>query len=101
MNDSGFWIEENVLSPEECMELGTALSHRQQKRSRAGARHLMSNPAVASTANIWDNHGRSVLQSLEATGLSGGDSRYFLQLWTKEMSWEATGLSRGGSRLLL
>jgi hypothetical protein len=51
MKEAGFWIEENVLSKRECVVLIDALSQNQEKRARAGARHLMSNPAVASVAN--------------------------------------------------
>ena len=51
MKDAGFWIEENVLSHRECDSLLEALSHSQEGRGRAGARHLMRHPAVASLAN--------------------------------------------------
>ena len=51
MKDLGFWIEENVLSDHECDELIAALSLNPQPRGRAGARHLMNNPAVASVAS--------------------------------------------------
>jgi ectoine hydroxylase-related dioxygenase (phytanoyl-CoA dioxygenase family) len=50
MSDSGFWIEENILSEHECDSLITALPLNQNP-SRAGARHLMSIPAVRSLAN--------------------------------------------------
>lgn len=51
MKDAGFWIEENILSHRECDSLIAALSHSQKGRGRAGARHLMRYPAVASLAN--------------------------------------------------
>ena len=50
MNDEGFWIEENVLSQQECGSLIESLPHSQDGHPRAGARHLMSNPAVAFVA---------------------------------------------------
>src|SRR5262249_31223545 len=42
----GFWIKDNVLSDLECDDLIEAVSQVLQGRSRAGVRHLMSNPAV-------------------------------------------------------
>jgi ectoine hydroxylase-related dioxygenase (phytanoyl-CoA dioxygenase family) len=51
MREAGFWIEENVLSKPECVALADALSQNREGRARAGARHLMSNPAVSSVAN--------------------------------------------------
>jgi len=51
MKDAGFWIEENVLSDRECAELVGTLSANPQPRGRAGARHLMTNPAVAAVAS--------------------------------------------------
>ncbi|MCM3869443.1 MAG: phytanoyl-CoA dioxygenase family protein [Pyrinomonadaceae bacterium] len=51
MREAGFWIEENVLAKNECVALIDALSHNEERRARAGARHLMSNPAVARVAN--------------------------------------------------
>jgi len=50
MEDAGFWIEEDMLSRQECDSLAAALSHHQARRGRAGARHLMTNPAVAEVA---------------------------------------------------
>jgi len=49
MEDAGYWIEPNVLAEPECDEIIAALSG--LLRSRAGARHLMSNPTVAALAN--------------------------------------------------
>ncbi len=46
--EDGFWIQENVVSPTECDALIAALSD--ARRTRAGARHLMKNPAVAQLA---------------------------------------------------
>jgi ectoine hydroxylase-related dioxygenase (phytanoyl-CoA dioxygenase family) len=51
MEDAGYWVEENVLSEPECDSLIEALSHNMTGRSRAGARHLMTNPMVAAVAN--------------------------------------------------
>ena len=48
---SGFWIEEAVLAESECEQMVNALSNCSLKRSRAGARHLMSHPAVAALAS--------------------------------------------------
>jgi ectoine hydroxylase-related dioxygenase (phytanoyl-CoA dioxygenase family) len=50
MTDPGFWIQEEVLSAAECDVLGRSLAE-QARRSRAGARHLMSHPAVAALAH--------------------------------------------------
>jgi hypothetical protein len=47
----GFWIENHVLSDRECYDLIEILSLNQRGRSRAGARHLMSIPAVEAIAN--------------------------------------------------
>ena len=51
MNDTGFWIEENVLSGRECDSLAEALSPSPSGRRRAGARNLMSHPRVAEVAH--------------------------------------------------
>ena len=51
MKDAGFWIEEDVLSRRECGSLAEALSGSRAGRGRAGARHLMTHPAVAEVAN--------------------------------------------------
>ena len=51
MSDAGFWIEEGVLSRHECDSLVEALSRDRAARGRAGARHLMTRPAVAEVAN--------------------------------------------------
>lgn len=51
MSGSGYWIEENVLSARECDQLLDVLSASAMKRGRAGARHLMSHPAVAALAS--------------------------------------------------
>ena len=47
----GYWIEENVLSDDECDHLVDALSIHLAGRTGAGARHLMSHPAVAALAS--------------------------------------------------
>lgn len=49
MSDRGFWIEPAVFQPAECDALIDTLSG--LSRSRAGVRHLMSNPVVAAAAN--------------------------------------------------
>ena len=46
MEDPGFRIFEDVLSPAECDALLSSLSTGSIVRSRAGARHLMAHPAV-------------------------------------------------------
>jgi phytanoyl-CoA dioxygenase PhyH len=46
----GFWIEDNVLSDRECDDLIDAVPPSLQGRSRAGARHLMSIPAIGVAA---------------------------------------------------
>ena len=51
MRDTGFRIEEGVLSRQECDSLAASLSQAQTLRGRAGARHLMTNPAVAEVAH--------------------------------------------------
>lgn len=53
MNDAGFWIEENILSHRECDSLAEALSRSRVGRGRAGARHLLTHPAVAEVANDY------------------------------------------------
>jgi len=47
-SEDGYWIQQNVISHGECDALIAALSD--ARRSRAGARHLMNNPAVAELA---------------------------------------------------
>jgi ectoine hydroxylase-related dioxygenase (phytanoyl-CoA dioxygenase family) len=49
MTDAGYCIEQLVFSDTECGELAQALS--MAKGTRAGIRHLMSNPAGASAAS--------------------------------------------------
>ena len=51
MKDAGFSIEEDILSRRECGSLVKALSENRAGRGRAGARHLMTHPAVAEVAN--------------------------------------------------
>jgi ectoine hydroxylase-related dioxygenase (phytanoyl-CoA dioxygenase family) len=46
----GFWTEDNVLSDRECDDLIEAVPASLQGRGRAGARHLMSNPAIGAAA---------------------------------------------------
>jgi ectoine hydroxylase-related dioxygenase (phytanoyl-CoA dioxygenase family) len=47
----GYFIEPSVLASEVCDHLASALTSFMRKRGRAGARHLMSNPAVAAVAS--------------------------------------------------
>src|SRR5438445_13139882 len=49
--DCGYAVEQKVLSDMECDSLLHALTLPTVQRSRAGARHLMTNPAVARLAN--------------------------------------------------
>jgi ectoine hydroxylase-related dioxygenase (phytanoyl-CoA dioxygenase family) len=51
MNDTGYWVTENVLSTEECDDIASELSQDRQSRGRAGARHLMSNRSIAALAS--------------------------------------------------
>jgi ectoine hydroxylase-related dioxygenase (phytanoyl-CoA dioxygenase family) len=51
MDDEGYCITENVLSPKECDALASELSHYTHSGGRAGARHLMSNSMVAALAS--------------------------------------------------
>ncbi len=51
MSDSGYWIEEDILSHSECDQFLNALSDSSMNRGRAGARHLMIHPAVAAIAS--------------------------------------------------
>src|SRR5262252_3307518 len=47
---SGFWVEDEVFSDRECDDLSEAAPLGLQGRSRAGARHLMSVPAIEAAA---------------------------------------------------
>jgi hypothetical protein len=49
-HSQGFWIEDNVFSDRECDGLIEAAPLSLQGRSRAGARHLMSIPAIEEAA---------------------------------------------------
>jgi ectoine hydroxylase-related dioxygenase (phytanoyl-CoA dioxygenase family) len=51
MKDPGYSITEKVFSDQECDELLDSLADNRFARGRAGARHLMTNPAVQATAN--------------------------------------------------
>jgi ectoine hydroxylase-related dioxygenase (phytanoyl-CoA dioxygenase family) len=46
----GFWIDDHVFAERECDELIEIVSLNQRGRSRAGARHLMTIPAVETVA---------------------------------------------------
>jgi ectoine hydroxylase-related dioxygenase (phytanoyl-CoA dioxygenase family) len=64
-DDLGFWIEESVLVPHECDRLTERVCRDVAKRSRAGARHLMSDPAVSELAHD------SRLAAMARAGLGG------------------------------
>ena len=66
MEDAGYWIIENLLSPKECDALASRLAHYTKSRGRAGVRHLMSNLLVAKLA--------SDTRLLQIAGLALGDS---------------------------
>lgn len=51
MLDPGYSVTPDVLTAPECAELAAGLFAQAAERSRAGARHLMSVPAVAALAN--------------------------------------------------
>ena len=51
MSDPGYWITEGHLSPTECAALIAALSQPGVKRGRAGTRHLMARPEIATLAS--------------------------------------------------
>jgi hypothetical protein len=50
-NDLGYGVVSECLSSNECDEVLGALSAGTVSRSRAGARHLMSNPVISALAN--------------------------------------------------
>jgi hypothetical protein len=50
-NDLGYGVVSECLSGNECDEIWGTLSAGTVSRSRAGARHLMSNPAVPALAD--------------------------------------------------
>lgn len=50
MRDLGYWVEESILSPDECAALINGLAHSTARRGRAGQRHLMAEVAVATLA---------------------------------------------------
>lgn len=82
MNDTGFWIEQDVLSSQKCEELLAALSRDERQRverqrSRAGARHLMSHSAVAAIA------GDQRLISIAQRALGAGAVPYRATLFEK------------------
>ena len=66
MKDSGYWIENNVLSGSECDVILNALSQNLNGRGRAGTRHLMSNHIVTALAN--DDRLISLAQRTLGTG---------------------------------
>ncbi|HEY8459378.1 MAG TPA: phytanoyl-CoA dioxygenase family protein [Blastocatellia bacterium] len=49
-NDRGFWIENKIFSDRECERLIEAAQQSLHGRGRAGARHLMSVPAIEAAA---------------------------------------------------
>ena len=50
MNGAGYWIEPGILSETECEAVIAGLSSVVGQRSRAGVRHLMSNPVTRELA---------------------------------------------------
>jgi ectoine hydroxylase-related dioxygenase (phytanoyl-CoA dioxygenase family) len=46
MKEPGYWIIEDVISPSECDRILEAIRNEDHGRSRAGIRHLMSNPVI-------------------------------------------------------
>ena len=64
-DDTGFWVKPAVLSAQECNVLLERLTAASVQRSRAGARHLMSEPAV------WELAIDSRLRQIAAAGIGG------------------------------
>jgi hypothetical protein len=77
MSDAGYWIEEGVLSEHECEEIVRRFDSDGLSRSRAGARHLMSQPAVAALAN--DER----LLAIARSGLGGQPTPFRATLFEK------------------
>jgi hypothetical protein len=50
-HDPGFWLAPDSLLPQECDRLAERISRGDLARSRAGARHLMADPAVRELAS--------------------------------------------------
>jgi ectoine hydroxylase-related dioxygenase (phytanoyl-CoA dioxygenase family) len=81
MTDLGYRIEPRVFSDCECNRILTALAGSQ--RSRAGVRHLMSNPVVADLAN----DARMLALSRRATGRDAVPFRATLFEKTGDKNW--------------
>jgi ectoine hydroxylase-related dioxygenase (phytanoyl-CoA dioxygenase family) len=80
---NGFAIFDEILMPRECDELLAALSQSDSLRSRAGARHLLSIPAVAQLA------GDSRLSTLASDVLGSDAVPFRVTLFDKseESNW--------------
>jgi hypothetical protein len=76
-NDRGFWKEEDVLTQGECDRLQEGLGCTDRSRSRAGARHLMADPAVRSLAH------EPRLLRMAAAGLDGSAIPFRATLFEK------------------
>jgi hypothetical protein len=87
---SGFRIIEGLLAVDECEALALAITEKNGTRGRAGARHLMSVPAVAALAND------SRLLALAAVELGGPAVPYRATLFENVRSGKlACGLASG------
>ena len=75
--EPGYWIAEGILANDECDRLIDELANPALKRSRAGARHLMSHPAVAALASDFR------LLELARGALGGGATPYRATLFEK------------------
>jgi ectoine hydroxylase-related dioxygenase (phytanoyl-CoA dioxygenase family) len=83
MQDRGFWIIEGVFSELECTALTDELATSSVGRSRAGARHLMSEPAVRRVAS----DGRLLAIARQALGENAVPYRATLFEKSKESNW--------------
>jgi hypothetical protein len=83
MADTGHWSINNVFSHAECDALLAELGPTATKRSRAGARHLMSRPVIASVAH------EERLLSIAREALGPGATPYRATLFEKsgESNW--------------
>lgn len=76
-SDLSFWIEPNVLGPRECDRLTDHICRGELPRSRAGARHLLSDPAVSALASD------PRLLSIARAGLGGSAAPFRATLFEK------------------
>jgi len=79
-NDPGYRIFPKVLNSSECDALATALADSRIKRSRAGARHLMSIPVVSALAND------PRLMTIAASALGGNPLPFRATLFEKSLN---------------